>query len=89
MKAYVKPDLVYENFELSDSVAVCMWDMVNNKNKNDCVAEPDGKGDYLYAPPVTLFTETPRCGSTPEIMGPGDDYCYQVGTNNVQMVFNS
>lgn len=42
MKKYVKPELFYERFELSQHIADCAWEM-NSGDKNTCsaVADPD------------------------------------------------
>ena len=34
MKPYIKPELYYENFELSQHIAACAYDMQNLKDKN-------------------------------------------------------
>ena len=88
MKAYVKPDLVYENFELSDSIAVCMWDMINSSDKDVCYAVPDATGPVIGGQIETLFSGGNKlCQLKPEMV---QDYCYQPGADqNVTMVFNS
>lgn len=83
MKKYVKPDLVYENFELSQNIAACGWDM-NQAHETVCTAEGDPQfGNYAE---VTLFTETPRClmvfGKDSEI------YCYETSSEQYR-IFNS
>lgn len=41
MKAYVKPELFYESFELSQNIAACGWDL-QFANKAECYAVMDG-----------------------------------------------
>lgn len=71
-KPYVKPQLYYENFELSQHVAACGWDMSNQSDKSNCTALGDEKlGNF----PVSLFTGTPRCDVVPG--DTGESYCYE------------
>lgn len=82
MKKYVKPDLFYESFELSQSIATCGWDMSNQSDKNNCTALGDESvGNF----PVTLFTETPRCEATEDKV---ENYCYEV-SRGAMGIFNS
>lgn len=81
-KPYVKPQLYYENFELSQHVAACGWDMSNQSDKINCTALGDEKlGNF----PVSLFTETPRCQVTEDQV---EGYCYEVSSGKVGL-FNS
>lgn len=81
-KPYVKPQLYYENFELSQHVATCGWDMSNQSDKINCTALGDEKlGNF----PVSLFTETPRCQVTEDQV---EGYCYEVSSGKVGL-FNS
>lgn len=82
MKSYVKPELFYENFELSQSIAACGWDMSNHSNKKSCTALGDEEWGHF---PVTLFTETPRCDVTEEN---AEAYCYEVSSDAYKL-FNS
>lgn len=82
MKKYVKPDIFYESFELSQNIAVCGWDMSNLKDKNSCVAIGDEtEGNY----PVRLFTDAPRCEATEDKV---EHYCYETGSGSMA-IFNS
>lgn len=40
MKKYVKPELFYERFELSQHIADCDWELTNS-TKDTCSAEAD------------------------------------------------
>ena len=84
MKAYVKPDLVYENFELSDSIAVCGFDMSDMNSVETCTAEGDAAFGNA-ADGLALFLDAnARCQFEP------DRYCYQPGTTSpADRVFNS
>lgn len=44
MKKYVKPELFYERYELSQHIADCAWELQLNSDTS-CHAEPDPK-DY-------------------------------------------
>lgn len=82
MKAYIKPDLFFESFELSQNIAVCGWDMTNQTEKTVCSAMGDEtQGQF----PVSLFTETPRCDVTESDV---DSYCYEPGSGGYGL-FNS
>lgn len=83
MKKYVKPELFYESFELSQSIAVCGWDMSNLSDKDSCTALGDESvGNF----PVSLFTEKPRCEATEGDVG--EAYCYEV-SSGAWGIFNS
>ena len=80
MKAYVKPELFYESFELSQHIALCQWDMSNSTDKTSCSALGD---ESLNTPAVMLFVaENQLCEEMCE------DFCYTKATNGVG-VFNS
>lgn len=82
MKKYVKPDLYYENFELSTHVAACAWDMGNLQSKDTCSAQADN--EYLGFGDVSLFNNE-KCD-----IGDADyeDYCWTNGSVGAN-VFNS
>lgn len=69
MKAYVKPELYYENFELSQHIAACAWDMKNATVAENCMAIGDeefGNGGLI------LFAAGPDCNVTDF-----EAYCYE------------
>ena len=43
MKKYVKPELFYERYELSEHIADCLWEWQDYTAKEVCVAHPDEK----------------------------------------------
>lgn len=75
MKAYVKPELFYERYELSQHVAACAWDKQDNGTFKADVAFGYEDGMYLFtAAPCNVINV--------------EDYCYtngEVGKNQ----FNS
>lgn len=82
MKKYVKPDLFYENFELSQHIAACAWDMSNSTSVDTCSAVSDStwgvpEGIHAFNEGVTSCTD-----------GPLESYCYTNGSSDVN-IFNS
>ena len=41
MKAYVKPELFFESYELNRTIAACRWDFRNNTDEKSCTAHYD------------------------------------------------
>ncbi len=74
MKQYVKPDVYYEDFELSTHVATCAWNMSNQSDKYSCTAISDK--DILGVEGVVLFTNSAGCELLEEDY---EDYCYTNG----------
>ncbi|MBQ7801719.1 MAG: hypothetical protein IJ375_05290 [Oscillospiraceae bacterium] len=83
MKKYVKPELFYERFELSQHIADCAWEL-QLASKEACIAQGDpemGMGSL-----GTLFTTLQSCyNKTDEGY---QAYCYTNGTAGVN-VFRS
>ena len=80
MKKYVKPELFYERFELSQHIADCQWEL---KFANGvCIAEADP--DYMGNDMLPLFASSnTNCGT------PADEtqnYCYQPGMDHLPKV---
>ena len=83
MKKYVKPELFYEHYELSQHIADCAWEWVNSEDENNCKAQADAnllnRNDFM-------FTAELSCDVIP-----GDNYekyCYH-GGSAIANVFNS
>lgn len=76
MKAYVKPELFYERYELSQHIADCAWEM-QLANKDNCVADPDPA--KLPGMP-TLFTSKLNCTLTEDNY---EGYCYMPGPDGI------
>lgn len=83
MKKYVKPEIVYENFELSSQIATCALDMNNQSDENSCSAIPDSTytGEEWTDGPV--FHNETVCAVTKY-----DNYCFTNGSDTMN-VFNS
>lgn len=81
MKKYVKPELVYESFELSQQIAACDYDSNNTANDVGC----------------TFTGKNPATGADMTIFLPGnqlckteaDSYCYHGSTGGMFSIFNS
>lgn len=76
MKAYVKPELFYERYELSQHIADCAWEL-NSKSEYDCIFVGDkdkGLGGY------TLFSSDRGCILTEDNT---EWYCYMPGTEGM------
>lgn len=75
MKKYVKPEIYYENFELSQHIADCGWEL-KSANENTCYAT--GDTDWGYSSDVFAFiTGVNNCAIQPE------GYCYTNGSSAV------
>ncbi|MGM9626366.1 MAG: hypothetical protein ACI3XM_11745 [Eubacteriales bacterium] len=81
-KDYVKPEIHYESFVLSQHIAVCGWDMKNSMDKNHCTATGDVTFGHF---PVELFTEFPRCSM---LDTDAEGYCYETSSGEMGL-FNS
>lgn len=79
MKKYVKPELFYERYELSQHIADCAWEM-QYKDKEACkaTADKDHWGDWND----TLFTETLECDIDYNAQ---QDYCYHAGEDGMNV----
>lgn len=79
MKKYVKPELYYENFELSHSIANCTAAL--NHTETDCRLDPDEAPHLDLNEGESVFTSD-NCTFTTDIM---ESYCYWSGTdlNNI------
>ena len=80
MKAYVKPELFYEHFELSQHIAACAWDL-NLANEDVCGFQVDTSLENNYPADTVLLTGERSCNFD----GP---YCYMSSTGGLN-TFNS
>lgn len=83
MKKYVKPELIYEKYELTQHIADCAWELTNS-TKETCSAQADP--DYLpgFSNATNLFMDDAH-GCT---LIPGEnyhDYCYHGGAQGVNV----
>lgn len=77
MKTYVKPDLYYENFELSHNVASCSSlykNDANHSNGNSCTLDA-GAGIIVFFDACT--SQGYNVGDVFE------EYCYQTGSDDM------
>ena len=85
MKKYVKPELFYERFELTQTIADCAWEL-NQSSEKACSAEADA--DYLpgFVNFNLFMSDAIGC-----VLIPGtnyEEYCYHDGVQGIN-VFNS
>ena len=82
MKKYVKPELILEHYELSNTIADCSFE-IQLGDPSSCVANgdhEDGLGNC-----VLFMNKEQGCVHTPDIF---EFYCYQNGADGGN-VFNS
>lgn len=84
MKPYVKPELFYENFELSQHIAACGID-VNHGDTSSCTPTLDP--DFWYGMQDTVFNNN-RTDCSMDISAI-EVYCYTYGTSEAGRTFNS
>lgn len=80
MKKYVKPELFYEQFELTQHIADCAWELTNS-TKDTCHAQADP--DYLPGFHNLFMHDANGC-----VLIPGtnyQDYCYHDGAQGVNV----
>lgn len=83
MKKYVKPELFFESYELSQNIAACGWDMKNSSDPRSCYAV--GDSDYGNSPDWKVFVDSnDQCAVTWE------GYCYENSADNITIkIFQS
>lgn len=75
MKKYVKPELFYEKFELSQHIAgTCVW--VLNSANGECAASCEGMDN------MTLFSSGVDCYFDSEVY---ENYCYTTGSDGMNV----
>lgn len=89
-KTYEKPMVMFENFELSQNIAVCAWDVKTLKTPHECGAIGDGA--ELGLPTIKIFTGEAEsvCEVDSKICedSTGNEFCYTVSSDN-WTIFNS
>lgn len=83
MKKYVKPELFYEHFELTQHIAACGWNM-QSADVNNCHAVPDKTGVWGDGFDVKLFAVAGVCEYTK-----WEDFCFESGASPDGVAFNS
>ena len=81
MKNYVKPELFYERYEVSQHIADCAWEWKNNTNVNDCRAEADSL--KLPGYPNLFLNRDNGCDNTNPVQY--ENYCYQPGADGIKL----
>lgn len=82
LKKYVKPDLFYENFELSHSVANCSPAL--NHTENECTLDSWEAPDLYLDAGENVFHS--QCTITSERL---EGYCYWSGSDETRNIFTS
>lgn len=83
MKEYVKPELFFESFELSEQIATCKFDS-NKSNMDVANCAFTGADSENLIPQGTYFTKANQACSAEY-----EEYCYNSGTGNSLNLFNS
>ena len=83
MKAYVKPQLFYERYELSQHIADCTWNMTVNGDGDKCTGNAADKG---YPADWFVFSSSnSACTVSNDILGA---YCVMASTTS-KVIFTS
>ena len=77
MKKYVKPELFYENFELTQQIANCQF-ILNLGDETEC----GFTGEHKDWGTITYFAPENNCDYLPE------EYCYHSSTNGVSIFYS-
>lgn len=84
MKAYVKPELFYERYELSQHIATCGIDVSGFNSIETCNVNLDydfwGMSDSVFSDGAT------KCGIDISVI---EAYCYTTGETDARKVFCS
>lgn len=87
MKKYVKPEVYFESFQLSQHIAACGWD-VESGSVETCVSHGD-KQD-VYVTNDTLAANGPAFAqSNASCVFEPESYCYQNGASDMFRTFSS
>ncbi len=82
MKKYIKPELFFESFELSQQVAACDYDSNNTHSDDSCFFS--GTGEFG---PMTIFMD--NCGENGTVDVTDYGYCYHNSISSPLGIFNS
>lgn len=83
MKKYVKPELFYERFELSQQIAACDYDSKNTLSDETCSFEGMNKD---FGVSMKIFMTVGPDGPCDVI---ADSYCYHNANSSAYGIFNS
>ena len=81
MKKYVKPELFYERYELSQHIADCAYEFKNSTHVESCPAEIDPKltnSGGSYNGVMAFIDSNTACITKVQ------DYCYQTGADAIK-----
>ena len=76
MKKYVKPELFFERYELSQHIADCTWEMNYTGGVDNCTGNAVDKG---YPENYKLFQNPNLCNMNPDAFG---DWCNMASTTS-------
>lgn len=81
MKAYIKPELFYERYEVSQHLADCAWEFQNHTDPQTCTATPDI--DKLPLHPTLFLDESIGCQFVDA--KEYENYCYQNSADGIKL----
>lgn len=76
MKAYIKPVLYYERFELSQHIADCAWEL--NQAQDTCGYK--GDPDFGFYETMVIISDGKACNETNQQF-----YCYTNGSSGMRV----
>ena len=85
VKKYIKPELFYEFYELSQHIADCTWELKNMIDVTVCDVRPDLDKLPFLTDQDRMFAEWPTCTILRDDF---EEFCYQTSTLNATL-FNS
>ena len=85
-KIYTKPEILFEDFAMSDSIAAGCEVITDTPNAGNCGVS-FGKGRVLFLDGMSLCTRPVKDG-VPDADGLYDGYCYHV-PSQLNNLFNS
>ena len=86
-KSYVKPELFYESFVLSQSIAACGID-VNFSSETDKTCQPSTDPNFWGETTPVFNSDRESCQLKVD-KGDIEAYCYTSGTSEAGRLFNS
>lgn len=84
-KTYEKPLVMFENFELSQNIAVCAWDVKNQATAQICGAIGD---EELGLQGTVIFYDKAPCEDDYNEFGGEEIFCYTQSSDE-WTIFNS
>ena len=88
MKKYIKPDIFFESFQLTQHIAACGWDLHNMGTVETCVSYGDEQdvyidNDFIAASGPVFVESNASCRVKTEA------YCYTPPSDDMLAVFAS